>query len=333
MTTRRQFVVILLSVVALSSLASHAVIRLLGVVTVATPFPDSGSNFQATPIVAAGSSLINYGLEWDRVANEFSRPVKILTTPAASPCELEILLANAPKTDFTLLGIAVSDMDEDVISDFRADVVPFTQTWHDLRESRADESLRRRTLGQYPLRYLRVLFPTAGRSMGLLVGLRKVARDLVHRHGASTAEPLPTFNNAMVWPTNRISDWDAGRRLRNTEQQRTLSADRHSFAGPKRRALERMLRLALTRGQAVVVVMPESPIYDRDVIDPSVKKAFAAEVEDVAARFPAVKWIRLDRLNELHSNELYWDLVHLNAAGRPMATAALIQQLKPWLRQ
>jgi hypothetical protein len=327
-----KFALVFLTALALSSLATHAIIRALGIVTFAMPFPPSGTNYLSTPLVAAGSSLITYGLDWDRVAREFSRPVKILATPAASPCELELLAAAVPTNAATILGIAASDMDEEVLSDFRSENVPLARTWQDLRESHADGTLARRTLGQYPLRYLRVLYPTAGRSTGVLVGFRQAARAFIHRHASSISEPLPTFNNAAGWPTNKISDWDSGRLLRNTSQQRGLSAERHSFDGPKRLALERMLRVALARGKAIIVVMPNSPIYNHDVINDSIEAEFQKELGEIAREFPAVQWIRLDQIPALQSDALYWDLVHLNADGRPVASNELLRQLKPILR-
>jgi hypothetical protein len=328
MTRRQQFALILLSTVALASLASHAVYHVLGIEPIIS-FLDFGAEFHSTPMLAAGSSLVNYGIQWDSVASEFSRPVKLLTTPAASACELEVLQARAPKSDFTVLGISESDMDETVIADIRPELVSFSRTWRDLRESRAEGALIRRTMSKYPLRDIRILFPMAGRSMGLMVGFRKIWRDFRSRHAASESEPLPTFDTKGNWPTNRISDWDTGRRLRNVEVTRQLSGGVHSFSGPKHLALERMLRYATSTGKAVVVVMPESPLYAKEVIDPSATQAFETSVADMARRVPAAKWIRMDQVADLQTDTLYWDLVHLNADGRPLATAALIEQLKP----
>jgi hypothetical protein len=332
MTTRRQFALILLSTVALASLASHAAIRLFGLETEAIRNEEFGLNFHSHPIVVAGSSLIGYGFDWDLIAKDFSRHIIRITTPAASPCELEVLQAEVPETDFTIIGISVSDMDEDVISDFRANVVPFTWTWRDLRGSGADGTLVRRTISQYPLWYARLLFPTAGRSVGLLVSFRRVARELMHRHAGSESDPLPTFNDSSGFPTNRISDWDRGRVLRNVESQRVACGGNHSFSGPKQLALERMLRWAAVRGKVVVVVIPESPLYQQEVIDPLVTQSFEKALADMAGRVPAAKWIRMDRIPGLRSNELYWDLVHLNAEARPLATAELLKQLEPIMR-
>jgi hypothetical protein len=289
-------------------------------------------DFHSTPIAAAGSSLIGYGLDWDVVAKDFSRPVKMIGAPAGSPCELEFLQDGVPETDFTLLGISVSDMSEYSLSDFRAVIVPVLQTWRDLRQSQADRDLATRILGQYPLQYLRLLFPTAGRSTGVMVGIRKIALQWLARRAAGTSDPLPTFESHGSYPTNRISDWDHGRVLRNVELDRVACGGRFWFAGPKHLALERMLRRAAARGKVVVVVMPDSPLYMQEVIDAWVPRAFEESMVETARRVPEAKWIRLDRIPELQSNTLYWDLVHLNADARPLATAALLKQLEPILR-
>jgi hypothetical protein len=241
--------------------------------------------------------------------------------PYASPCELEALPERLPETDFTFIEVSESGMDEEMLSDFRADVVPPGRTWRDLRESQADEALTRRTMGEYPLRYARILFPTAGRSAGLLVGLRRIARR----------EPVIVFkwDSSSTWPTNRLSDWDAGRVLRNIETYHLLGGGHHWFAGPKHLALKRMLRRAAVRGKVVVLVLPESPIYNEQVIDASGKKSFETSLAELAAQVPEAKWIRLDRIPELDSNEYFQDLAHLNAYARPIVTAALLKQLEP----
>jgi hypothetical protein len=44
--------------------------------------------------------------------------------------------------------------------------------------------------------------------------------------------------------------------------------------------------------------------------------------------FPKALFVRLDRLAGLKSAENFTDLVHLNGAGREIATAAFLKELK-----
>lgn len=323
----RRFLLIFLSVVALASAASYAIVLLTGVQTRPPDKSDYGAAFHGAPIVVAGSSLEYYGLDWNLVASNYSRPIEYYTAPAASPCELEALMHRAPSPAFTIIGVALSDLDEDVISDFRADFVSPWQSWRDLVDSGANSSICERTWRQYPLRYTRMVFPTVGRSMAIMVGMRKMYRALMHSHGGAE-DKQPTFNAAGDWPTERISGWTPGRALRNLEVLRAGSGGKHSFAGPKHVAFIRLLQQTAARGPVIVVVMPESPMFKSELVNDADIKEFEDSLADVAHRVPSAKWIRMDRKPELHSNDLYWDVVHLNVYGRPLATAALLKELK-----
>ncbi len=329
MTKCRQLALIFGSSVALAALASHGIMKGLRVQGM-IPAPDFGQAYNNTPIIVAGSSLIYYAFDWEAVARAASRRVRMLTAPAASPCELDALQVRAPVSDLTIIGVGESDMDEDKLSDFLADLVPVTQMWRDLRASRAPEALVQRTIGKYPLYYARMLFPSAGRSMALLVGIREALHKLVHRHqAAASAEPLPTFDTKGLWPTNRVSDWNIGRALRNIEVERQLTTGHHWFHGPKRLALERMLQRSLSHGTVMVIIMPNSPLYGQEVINPGVMRDFEKSLDELIQRFPQAKWFRMDQVARLKSNDYFWDLDHFNADARPIATAELLKQLAP----
>jgi hypothetical protein len=332
MKSRKQFVFVFLGSVAWAALVSHGLFHLMGIQPI-LPAPDFGSQYHAAPIHAAGSSLVYYGFDWDAIAHRYERPVKMLGVPAASPCELEVRQNEVGPTDFTILGVAESDLDEDAISDFRADIVPFSVTFRDLQRAHWDQTLVKRTMCKYPLRYARILFPLAGRPLAIPVAIRERWRRFRGRHNSSAAEPLPTFDVRGDWPTNRLSDWDGGRILRNAELMRQLTDGHHSFSGPKHWAMERMLRNGLSRGTVVVIVLPDSPLYMHDVIDADVVSAFEKSIAELTQLFPQVHWVRLDHEPKLSSNDVYWDLAHLNATGREIATAELMRQLPPGIRR
>jgi hypothetical protein len=337
MTTGRKFALILLFSVALASGISHALLHRVGAqiqadVPAVQDFQPDGPD-RATPMIVGGSSMIAAAFDWKTVAQECSKHIKFVYLPGGSPCELEVLEKQLPDSDFTIIGVSLGDMDDDAFSDFRAAVVPMARTWEDLWESRADEDLVQRLTREYCLRYVRLAFPTAGRSAMVLVQIRSTADHLMGRQLDPMRDIVPGFNATAGETTNRVSDWDASRRLRKIEVQREFSASRHWFGGPKRLALERMLRFATSRGKALVIVMPESPLYQEEVIDPAVKQKFDESLRDLAGRAPAVKWIRMDRLPQLRNNDLYCDLMHFNAYGRALAMPELLQRLKSILRE
>ncbi len=323
----RQLALILISAVAISSLISHATINLLGVATEALRNNTYEPEFHGAPVIVAGSSLTFYGLDWRTVAKRLSRPVRSLTTPAASPCELEQLLKDAPPTDLTVIGISLTDLNEDYISDFRADVVPLNQTARDLWNSHCDRALSRRMLGLYPLRFARLLYPTAGRAVGVLVGLRAKLQKLSARARAAAADPLPVMGASSEFPTNRLADWSTGRLLRNEEVLRAGCNNRHTYQGPKRLALERLLHAAGAHGRVLVVVMPLSPTYEHDMLDATARQSFEAELEEMLRCEPKAHCVRIDQIPELHSGDYFWDLCHLNLAGQRIATPVLLEHL------
>ena len=82
-----------------------------------------------------------------------------------------------------------------------------------------------------------------------------------------------------------------------------------------------------------MVVLPVSPAYSNEYLIPEVKQEYEKALTNVQHRFPRSLWIRLDQLDELNSNEYFWDLVHINANGQKIATEAFIRQLKKIDRQ
>jgi hypothetical protein len=239
----------------------------------------------------------------------------------------------AVNTNLMIIGVSVFDLNEHHLAEARSVVVPLSQTVQDLWGARADWQLSRRLLSQYPLTYLRQVFPTLGNSDAVLVGLRSKARERLGL--ASAAEDRET---ALFLPskpvlefgesTARVSDWTPGRIQRRLALVRAENGGTHAFAGPKRLALHRMLRRALEKGGVIVVVLPVSQAYVNEFLTPNVVSSFERVLIEETGDVPGVHVIRLDRVPHLTSHDYFMDLVHLNSAGRRLATDAFLSQLQ-----
>lgn len=209
-------------------------------------------------------------------------------------------------------------MNDRYLSDFRSTTVPLMQTVQDLRASDSSWTFAKRVLGQYPLTYIRKLFPTAGRSLGVMVGVRE--KLLTHIGKAkSTDGDAPKFGPNTEY-TESISNWDTARLLRKLSELRAGMQGANSFDGPKQLALRRLLNRSLAQGRTIVVVFPVSPPYLEQLVSPSQIAEFEASISKLASEFSEVEWVRADQIPALQSPDYYWDLVHLNVAGRTMAT-------------
>ena len=334
MTPGRQFGIILLSVVTLAALVSHATAKWVGIDTRQGGNSEFGRTFHSAPVLLAGSSMIGVAIDWNQVAIDLSRPIEEVSTASASPCELETLTRSVPDANLIVVGVSLYELDEQFIADFRADIVPINQTADDLWESHANWPFFKRTMSRYPLAYLQRLFPTAGRSLGIMVGVRSKLRWLGRLAGKEATEALPTVQttgNSGV-PTTRVTDWPQGRLLRNLSEMRSGCRGLHGFNGPKHLAFARLIRRLATQGKVVVVVLPVSPAYETGLLKPADKLAFENSLEEVAKQAPEVKWIRIDQLPELQTTDVFTDLMHVNLAGRQVATAAFREKLSALMR-
>jgi hypothetical protein len=284
-------------------------------------------------VFCAGSSLLQFGLAWSEVSRSLGRGIENWPVPASSPDIWETSQRFATNTDLMLIGVSVYDLNEHHVSERRAKVVPVVQTIRDLRDSGADWELSRRLLNQYAQATVRTLFPTAGLTDKVHAGLRAKARAVLGLSSAAGDE-----ENALVLPTEpvlefgestkRVSDWDNARMLRRVALLRSENGGEHAFDGPKRLAFNRMLGRARERGGIIIVVLPVSDGYADAFHTPDVRERFEAAVAQARQVAPDALVIRLDRVPGLTSNEYFSDLVHLNSAGRRIATDSFLSQLK-----
>jgi hypothetical protein len=333
--SRRQFFLILVASVTAASIASHIAVAWLGLSTSNSSSYHHGNAFTPPPINALGSSLTFYGINWETVSESTRRPVNGTTGPAASPAELDIIAPAFGPGDLTVIGVSAFDMNERSLSDFRADTVPFLQTISDLRASGTNWELTKRTLSQYPRKFVRLAFPSAGRSLGVMVGVRSKIRA-----GFNLLRTAQTHQNNPAQPSigssfevdETIASWKSDRLLRNVALMKArLRGGQHSFSGTKSIALDRLLSRASQNGPALLMVMPLSPAYRAELLTAEDAAAFEARLRRIQQDHPSVSLLRLDQMQDLSSNELYWDLVHLNTRGKRLATAALLAQIQPAL--
>lgn len=319
-----QFWIVLLVTLGLASVSSWATARWMGFrFTSQEPF-DYGSPKAPTRVFVASSSLGYFGLDWSAIAARQNWYIRRYDIPAASPCEFENTQALVPDAKASILVVSMFDLDETYFSDYRAALVPMGLTIEDLRTSGVDWAFAKRTLSQYPEHWVKAAFPTAGASMGVMVGIRSKLAALRQGHGGDPDAEKPVLNGAETqFPTTRVSEWDEGRLLRNSANIIADAQGRHFFTGPKHEALRRVLTRAQERGPVFVVVMPVTPEYRRLVANSRVLADFNTSVAALAGEFPQAHWVRLDQLPALDDSQYFWDLVHLNVYGRAIATGEL----------
>jgi hypothetical protein len=226
-------------------------------------------------------------------------------------------------------------LNENYLCEFRANLVPITQAIRDLRQAHCDRRFSRRVLGQYPMIYLRFLFPTAGKSDRLLVGVRRKLLEIARL--PPTEEDKTNF---LVLPKAgvlkfgyskvRLSAWPAGKAVRRLAGLRGEIHGEHRFDGPKKLAFFRMLQRAQQHAHLIVAVMPVAPMYSRELVTPEVSARFEILLAEAQRVAPQAQFIRLDKLPELNSDDYFGDFVHLNGAGRQIVTEAFLKQLRTY---
>jgi hypothetical protein len=319
----------LFAAILISAALCHAVSRWIGLPTGTATYRRIGPE-EGPQVFAAGSSLLMFGLSWTSVSEAVHQGIENWGVGGSSPSEWEHFQKLSTRSNITIIGVSAYDLNEYHLCDVRADIVPIAQTVSDVRDSRPDWELSERLLGQYPLAYVRRAFPTAGRADAVLVGVRREIRERLKMASAAddqaVAAVLPDKPTLTFGDDNeKISDWSAATALRRMALLRAHIQGRHSFIGPKRLALRRML--ARARGRVLLVVLPVSPFYAREFLTAPVAESFEATLAAVVEAAPNAETIRLDRVERLQSDSYYSDFVHLNARGRDIATETFLGRL------
>jgi hypothetical protein len=329
MKRRLEFLVILCAAVMICSVASHIAVGWLGINSTWGGYKRYGAKNGKPLAVLHGSSLAYSGLDWGRISEGLSGPIESWATAGSSPTEWEVLHSRSPEVRSAFIVVSAYDLNEYWLCDFRADIVPLGRTIGDLRKSDLDWQQWKRILSQYPRMLVRKLFPSVGRSDGILVGFRAKLQKLMGRSADRDAGEAPKLvDTGKSEIKERISDWSEARLQRRLVLLRGTCQGKQSFDGPKKAALVRLLQQAEKQGPAMLVVMPVPPIYHREFLGPAVIREFEDTLADVQRLCPAAKLVRLDRVAALDNNELFYDPVHLNMYGQQIATESFMGQLK-----
>jgi hypothetical protein len=325
----RQFIFVCVVALLITSVVSHAVVRWLGIKATGPIYLVFGSQVGKPAASIYGASPAFDGLDWNQVAQLLGGGIQTWATAGSSPSEWEMLQLRSPDVPRTFVCFTPFDLNDYFLCDFRAKIVPFGKTVRELREAGADWSFSKRMLSQYPLTFIRKLFPTAGRSNGVMVGIRRGLQKMIGRSKHADLDRVPQLGSTGPNMTqDRITDWDAGRLQRRVEMMRAGCQGKQWFDGPKKQALLRMVRQAAAHGTVTIIVLPLSPTYQREFMTAKVTQDFERTLTDVQASCAASPMIRLDKLSVLHDDGLFWDLVHLNMYGQKIATAELLAKFQ-----
>ena len=334
---RAQLIVVLCAAILIAAAVSHFAAAWLGLPKPAMVYRRIGPE-DGPQVFCAGSSLLQFGLSWPEIAEKLGQGIENWGLGGSTPTEWEVSQSLAVNTNLMIIGVSLHDLNEHFLCDSHANVVPINQTIRDLWQSKAGWQFSRRVLSQYPLAYLRILFPTAGKSDAILVGLRRNLRALT---GSSpSAEDKGNFLVLPSQPvldfgasTEKMSDWPAGKALRRLDLLRSEIHGSHWFHGPKHLAFVRMLDRAQQRGRVIVVVVPVAPMYMHNFVTSEVLRRFEKALDEGQHAAPKALFVRLDKLPALNSDEYYSDFVHPNGVGRQIATTAFLKELRKDFRR
>jgi hypothetical protein len=329
-----QLVFVLTVAVVIAATGSHWLTGWLKIKTKAAQPVTIGKPNGKPPAFLAGSSLADYGISWDQISTQADTEIKVWGIAGGSPVEFEQFQKQVPEARTTFIVVSVYDLDEAMICDFRAELVPLSRTIQTLMAIHADWSYSERALSQYPMTWLRTLFPTLGRSRGLMGLMRFKIIDLAKTSSptsATQAGPTIRFGKGTTddeYRQQRLSDWSGSKIISKLVAMRDDFQGSQSFNGPKRLAFERMLQYAGQRGRTIVIVLPVSPAYSKEFMSPALVREFEAALTDAQHSAPRSEWLPLDQLPGLASNENFCDLIHLNVFGNRIATEALQTRLQ-----
>jgi hypothetical protein len=334
---RTQVMLVVSTAVAIAAAASHFVAAWLGLPTPTATYRRIGPT-NGPQVFCAGSSVVQFGISWPEVSNALGQGIENWGLGGSTPNEWEQTQRLSTNTNLMIMGLSLHDLNEYFLCDSRANVVPISQTIRDLWDSNADWQFAQRLLSQYPLAYLRILFPTAGKADAVLVGLRRKLHELTG--SAPTVEEKANF---LVLPSGpvlnfgdsaeKLTDWPADKALRRLDLLRNDIHGLHKFDGPKHLAFLRMLERAQQRGRVIVVIVPVAPMYAQKFLTPEVIRSFEDALAEGQRAAPQALFVRLDQLPALNSDEYFSDFVHLSGDGKRIATEALLKELHKSFRR
>lgn len=314
-----------------AAVASHFVAYALGFRQIkSAQQPAEPTGHFSEPVFTFGSSLKGFAIDdiWLSDARGWHTISK--GCGAGSPAEFEFLLNKSAFNGSLIIFTSIFEMSEGMISPSRTSLVPFLQSVEDTWDMVLGWEQTKALLWKYPLDSLQVVFPTLGRSWEVQVLTRDKIRALLGRSSTPTSDDAPIdLNPTSNEIQSSLLDWDTGRLARNVAQMQQRNVSLHSnFSGPKSRALDRILARSRQSGTfSIVVILPVSPAFISRNVDREAVKAFDLALIKLRDGHPDALIIRLDNEELLQNDDLFWDLVHMNARGQASTTALLLERL------
>lgn len=323
-----ELALILCVVTAICSAGSHAAILWLKIRHTHGGNHHYGPKDQKALTILHGSSLAYSGLDWERISERVGGAIESWATAGSSPAEWELQHRRSPEVTQAFIVVSPYDLNEYILCDMRADIVPLSLAIGDLWRVDADWPFCKRVLGQYPVMLVRTLFPTVGRSDGVMTGVRDWLRKMTPGKNSVGSNEGVIFEAAgMSESRERLSDWSPARLQRRLVLMRSACEGRHTFNGPKKMALTRLVKRAEDQGPIIFVVVPVSPAYQKEFLTPEVMAEFETVLTELHQLCPRARLVRVDQIPAIRDDALFSDLVHLNIYGRQIATAAFFRQL------
>ncbi|HEV2327261.1 MAG TPA: hypothetical protein VGY56_00560 [Verrucomicrobiae bacterium] len=330
-----QFTFVLVVAVVIATIGSHLLIDWTKIkTTVSEPFVFGKPNGQP-PAFKAGSSLSDYDIDWNKIAEQTHTEIRAWGVARGSPYEFQQLQKQVPQARTTYIVISAFDMDEANVSDFRAALVPLSETIKSLIAIHAGWSYSKRAISEYPFSWLRALFPTIGRSRDIMGLINKRIHGLLHHSAESSdtpAGPILEVGKEKVADSYRLQHIES---LSQSELAGIIASTRASFQGKdafngqKFQAFLRMLQYGCERGPTIVVVVPVSSWYSKQFMTSELSNEFEGAIAEAQHRYPKVEWLRLDRVAGLDSGSNFCDIVHMNVYGDQKTTGIV----EAWLKQ
>lgn len=328
-----QLVLIALAATLLAAIGSHLVVAWLGLRSGWGDHRVAGKEWNKPLANVAGSSLLGDALDVQLACRTLQQGMQTWFVAGSSPSEWVELQPRAADAKMTIIGISAYDLNEHFLCDYRPEVVPLAHTVRDLIDSGSSWEFSKRVVSQYPLTAMRVLFPTVGRSAGVTGGVRDRFEKLVRPAAPVEKEAGPTvpdWGGLVVDPSRleTIKNWSPAYLLRRLTKLRTACQGQHAYDGPKRLALQRMLNQARRQGEVFVLVLPVSPAYQSEFLDAATRSKFEETVAAHQRAVPGVHWLRVDQVPELNTNDVFWDVVHMNVHGKKIATDHILRWMQ-----
>jgi len=330
-STKKELLFIVLTALIIASIANHLIAVSLGY-GIGASYRRIGPT-TGPQVFCVGSSVLYYSLGWPAISEQLGQGIEHTNVAGSSPEIWEVFQRVATNVNTTIVGISPYDLNEHRISREFATFVPLAQTIENLRGADDGWQYSGRLLSEYPMAYLRLLFPTAGDSQAVLVGMRRLARQRLRLASAGEdqarvlALPPPPLMDFGV-DDGRLSDLPRDRVLRRLSLVRTENRGMHAFNGPKQVALRRILDRASRQGRVILVVLPVSRDY-LELLTAKEMEEFENVVDQTARYISGATVIRLDRVSALQSDDKFIDFVHMHSDGRAIATKILLEQIQP----